>query len=462
MENHEERRHLMATKPMGKLLWQFATPSIIAMSATSIYNICDSIFIGQFAGPYAISGLALTFPLMNISAAFGALAGTGGAAQTSVHMGMNLRSVAQQIFGNVLLLNLTIGITLSTLGLLFLDPILELFSASPSTLPFARDYMQIYLCGICIHHAFLGMSGQLRAVGYPNLAMRAQLLSVILNIALDVLFIYAFGWGIQGAAFATVLAQTSGFCMTAWFLRSGKDRYVHFSKDIFTFRFRIIRKIIAVGLAPFSVNICGCIIVVVLNHALKEQGGVDGDLCVGANGITNRITQFLILMVSGFSQGMQPIVGFNLGANLYYRVREALIMAVKTASIILTTGYILIALFPAQLASLFTQDQTLIDYCVPALRISLITFPVVGVQMIATAFFQSIRKPGLSMMISLSRQLLFLLPFLLILPPIMGVHGVWWSMPLADVFSITLSIILLRREYYRLKYQKGMVNQPIA
>ena len=451
MDSTEDKSVLLATKPISKLLWQFATPSIIAMSATSIYNFCDSIFIGQGAGAFAISGLAITFPLMNISAAFGALAGTGGSAQTSVHMGMNQREVAQNIFGNVLSLNLIIGLTLSTLGLLFLDPILEAFGATDATLPYARDYMRIYLLGICIHHAFLGMSGQLRAIGHPNLAMKAQLLTVVINILLDALFIFGFKWGISGAALATVIAQTSGFILTTWYLRDGSNKYVHFKRNIFQLKAKIIAKIISIGLAPFSVNICGCFIVVVLNHALLEQGGADGDLCVGANGITNRVTQLLILMVAGFSQGMQPIVGFNIGAQLFNRVREVLVKAIMTATIILTTGYILIAIFPAMLASLFTSDPVLIEYCVPALRISLCTFPVVGTQMIATSFFQSIRKPGLSMLISLSRQLLFLLPLLLVLPPVMGVHGVWWSMPIADVFSITLSVILLLREYKKLK-----------
>lgn len=451
MDSAEDRSVVLATRPISKLLWQFATPSIIAMSATSIYNFCDSIFIGQGAGAYAIAGLAITFPLMNISAAFGSLAGTGGAAQTSVYMGMKKRNIAQKIFGNVLSLNLIIGLTLTTLGLLFIDPILEAFGATETTLPYARDYMRIYMLGICIHHAFLGMSGQLRAIGHPQLAMKAQLLTVVINIILDALFIFGFGWGISGAALATVIAQTCGFAMTSWFLRGGTDKYVHFKRNIFQLKASIVKKILSIGLAPFSVNICGCLIVVVLNHALLEQGGEHGDLAVGANGITNRVTQLLILMVAGFSQGMQPIVGFNIGAKLYNRVREVLIKAIMTATIILTSGYILICIFPATLASLFTKDPILIDYCVPALRISLCTFPVVGCQMIATSFFQSIRKPGLSMLISLSRQLIFLLPLLLILPPVMGVHGVWWSMPIADVFSITLSVILLLREYKKLK-----------
>lgn len=451
MDSAEDRSVVLATRPISKLLWQFATPSIIAMSATSIYNFCDSIFIGQGAGAYAIAGLAITFPLMNISAAFGSLAGTGGAAQTSVYMGMKKRNIAQKIFGNVLSLNLIIGLTLTTLGLLFIDPILEAFGATETTLPYARDYMRIYMLGICIHHAFLGMSGQLRAIGHPQLAMKAQLLTVVINIILDALFIFGFGWGISGAALATVIAQTCGFATTSWFLRGGTDKYVHFKRNIFQLKASIVKKILSIGLAPFSVNICGCLIVVVLNHALLEQGGEHGDLAVGANGITNRVTQLLILMVAGFSQGMQPIVGFNIGAKLYNRVREVLIKAIMTATIILTSGYILICIFPATLASLFTKDPLLIDYCVPALRISLCTFPVVGCQMIATSFFQSIRKPGLSMLISLSRQLIFLLPLLLILPPVMGVHGVWWSMPIADVFSITLSIILLLREYKKLK-----------
>ena len=247
MDSTEDKSVLLATKPISKLLWQFATPSIIAMSATSIYNFCDSIFIGQGAGAFAISGLAITFPLMNISAAFGALAGTGGSAQTSVHMGMNQREVAQNIFGNVLSLNLIIGLTLSTLGLLFLDPILEAFGATDTTLPYARDYMRIYLLGICIHHAFLGMSGQLRAIGHPNLAMKAQLLTVVINILLDALFIFGFKWGISGAALATVIAQTCGFILTTWYLRDGSNKYVHFKRNIFQLKAKIIAKIISIG-----------------------------------------------------------------------------------------------------------------------------------------------------------------------------------------------------------------------
>lgn len=436
---------MLANKPVGKLLWQFATPSIIAMSATSIYNLCDSIFIGQGAGPLAIAGLAVTFPLMNIATAFGALVSAGGATQTSVHMGQNDRTTAQYIFGNVILLNITFSLLLMFIGITFIDPILHLFGASDATLPYARDYMQIYLLGMVFSHTFLGMTSQCRATGHPQTAMRAQLLAVVLNLILDPIFIFVFGWGIRGAALATVLAIFCSWCYIVHFFLDDQ-KYVHFSREILHFRASIIQKIISIGMSPFSINLCGCVVVILINRALMAQGGADGDMYIGANGITHRVTQLIILMVAGFSQGMQPIVGFNFGAKLYGRVINTVKVALIIASTILTVGYILIALFPAQLASLFTSDERMISFCVAALRISLCTFPIVGAQMIATSFFQSIRKPFLSMLISLSRQLLFLLPMLLILPPYLGTNGVWWSMPIADCFSVILSWSLLLRE----------------
>lgn len=446
----DERSRMLATKPVGKLLWQFATPSIIAMSATSIYNLCDSIFIGQGAGPLAIAGLAITFPLMNIATAFGALVSAGGATQTSVHMGQKDRHTAQKIFGNVILLNVTFAILIMIIGMVFMDPILMTFGASDATIGYARDYMQIYLMGMIFNHTFLGMTSQTRATGHPQTAMRAQLLAVILNLILDPIFIFVFDWGIRGAATATVLSIFAAWCYIVRFF-SDKTLYVHFSRENLSYRWDIIKKIISIGVSPFSINLCGCMVVILINRALHSQGGEHGDMYIGAYGITHRVTQLIILMVAGFGQGMQPIVGFNHGAKLNHRVLQTVKMALSIVTTILTVGYIFIAIFPAELASLFTDDILMISYSVPALRISLCTFPIIGAQMIATPFFQSIRKPGTSMLISLSRQLLFLLPMLIVLPPYLGTNGVWWSMPLADVFSVTLSWILLLRQYKKLR-----------
>ncbi len=435
----QEQREALETKPVGRLLWEFAAPGIIAMSASSIYNICDSIFIGHHSGALAIAGLAITFPLMNILSAFGTLASVGGAAQTSIRMGQKEHRMTQFILGNLMALNVLFSTLLCVLGLCFLDPVLRLFGASDATLPFARDYMQVILLGTLVTHVFQSLCGQLRATGYPRAAMRAQLTAVVLNVLFDVLFIFGFDWGIRGAAVATVLGQA---CALVTVLPRFFDHqsYVYFTRRCFTIRWRFIREILSIGLSPFLSNLSGCLIVSVVNLTLVRYGG---DLYVGAYGIINRITQLLIMMVAGFSQGLQPIVGYNLGAERFDRVRQVLTSAIIIATCITTVGYALIALFPHVLTSLFTQQEGMTEICTPALRIALLTFPVVGSQMIAVSFFQSVRKAKISIFITLTRQLCFLLPLLLWLPTQVGVNGVWWSMSLADIYSVLLSWLLL-------------------
>ena len=435
----EEQSQSLGTKPVGRLLWEFAAPSIVAMSASSIYNICDSILIGQHSGPLAIAGMAITFPVMNVLTAFCIMASVGGSALTSIQMGKKDQTEAQHIFGNVLFLNFLFSALLSFFGILFIDEILTAFGASEATLPYARQYISIILMGVVITHVFQSLLGQLRSTGFPRSAMRAQLVAVFLNIVLDVLFIFGLNMGIRGAAIATVTAQLGALLSIApQFFDS--SRFVHISRQSLCIRFRYIREILSIGIAPFLSNVSGFVIVMIVNLTLVRYGG---DLYVGAFGITNRITQLLIMMVAGFSQGLQPIVGYNLGAQQFDRVKSALKHALFIATTIMTTGYIIIAIFPDVFARLFTTDAEMISACVPALRISLITFPIVGSQLIAVAFFQSVKKAKYSILITLSRQLLCLLPLLLWLPSVIGVTGVWWSMSLADCFSVLLSWFLL-------------------
>lgn len=442
MEYTDQRSRDLATKPVGRLLLQFAAPAIIAMSASSIYNLCDSIFIGQGAGPMAIAGLAITFPIMNISSAFGAMLGVGSAAQTSVRMGEGNQRQALNIFGNMFFLDILVGLCVTVFGLTFLDEILTLFGASENTLPYARDYMQIILAGNIITHTFLGMNDQLRATGHPKKAMTAQLTAVIVNIILDAIFIMGFGWGMRGAALATVLGQ-----IVAWNLNIrhflNKANFVHFSKEGLLIKMKVIKEIISIGLSPFFSNICGCIVVVFLNRALLTQGGAEGDAYVGVYGICNRVSMLIFMMVLGFSQGLQPIVGFNLGAKKFDRVIGAVKFAYLCATCVMIVGYTLVASFPGALASLFTTDQSMIDKCIPALRIMLCAFPLVGGQVISISFFQSIRKAKKSILLSTTRQMVFLLPMLLILPPIFGVYGVWWAQPISDLLATLLAVSLL-------------------
>ena len=437
----EARRDKLAHAPVGKLLMQFALPSIVAMTATSIYNLCDSFFIGRGAGALAIAGLAITFPIMNIVMAFALLSSTGSV-RTSLAMGRGDRDGARRIFGNVFAMGLCTGLTLMLVGELWLDPLLRLFGASASTLPYAHQYMRVYLLVLPIGHTLQGMTAQMRAIGHPRLAMRIQLCAVGINIMLDALFILGLGWGIRGAALATVIAESCAW-VWAFIILSDSRKYVHFCRGFLHLDMPSIRSIMSIGISPFSMNICGCLVVAFLNHSLLVQGGADGDMCVGAYGISHRISHLVIMMTVGFGQGMQPIVGFNYGARSYDRVWQTLRYTIVVATVIMTVGYAVMAIFPARLASIFVSDDQMVRFCVDALRISLCTFPLVGSQMIANSFFQAIGKARISMLVSLSRQLLFLLPLLVILPPLMGLDGVWWSMPIADCFSIILAWSLL-------------------
>lgn len=459
----DERSQMLATKPVGKLLLQFATPSIIAMAASSIYNLCDSIFIGQGVNSMAIAGLAITFPVMNISHAFGAMIGVGGGAQTAVAMGEANRHKALMIFGNVIRLDITIGLLLCIFGLWFLEPILRLFGASDVTLPYAYDYMQIILIGCIISHAMLGMNDQMRSTGHPKMAMTCQLIAVVVNIVLDALFIFGFGWGMRGAALATVLGQLVAFVVEIQFFRN-KENFVHFSREGLILRTDIIRDILSIGLSPFFMNVCGCVVVMLINRDLMEQGGTNGDTYVGVYGIVNRLATVLVMMVMGFGQGMAPIVGFNLGARLYHRVTGVLKVAYASATILMTLGYILMAIYAETLAGFFTKDPLMINLTVPALRIMLCMFPLVGGQMITGTFFQSIRQAKKSIFISTTRQLLFLVPFLLFLPDFFasqgweGVNGVWISMPMADVISVTIAGALLYKQVQKLNQKMSKVR----
>jgi len=444
----DERSKQLATQPVGKLLFQFAMPSIIGMAASSIYNLCDSIFIGRGVDPMAIAGLAITFPIMNISSAFGAMVGVGGGAQVSVAMGEGNQHRALMIFGNVMRLDITIALLLTLFGLVFIDPILTLFGASEVTLPYARDYMQIILAGNVITHLFLGMNDQMRSTGNPKKAMQGQLVAVVANIVLDALFIFGFGWGMRGAALATILGQLLALIHNTLYF-THKENYVHFSRSAMILRMDIIRDILSIGLSPFFFNVCSCVVVILINRSLMAQGGAEGDAYVGVYGIVNRLAMLAVMLVMGFSQGMQPIVGFNIGARLFHRVTGVLKFAYTCATIVMTVAYLFVFLFPAQLASCFTTDARMIELCVPAMRIIMCVFPFVGGQMITNSFFQSIRKAKKSIFLSTTRQMLFLVPLLVFLPDLFksygesGVDGIWWSFAISDALSTVLAITLL-------------------
>jgi putative MATE family efflux protein len=435
----------LGTENVWQLLLQYAIPSVIAMTAASLYNITDSIFIGQGVGALAISGLAITFPLMNLSAAFGTLVGVGASALMSLRLGQKDYSTANNILGNVLKLNLIIGISYTVVVLLFLNPILLFFGASSETLPYARDFMFIITLGNVITHIYFGLNALMRATGNPKRSMYAMIFSVIINAILAPLFIFGFKWGIRGAAMATVIAQTS---MMLWQVSyfMNKENYIHFQKGTFRLKRKIVTDSMSIGLAPFLMNVAGSVIIIIINQGLIKHGG---DLAVGAYGIINRIAALFVMVVFGLNQGMQPIAGYNFGAKQFDRVNKVLMLTVLLATGVMTFGFLVSELFSHAVVSIFTKDQDLINIAASGLRIVMIFFPIVGFQMVASNFFQSIGMAGKAIFMSLTRQVLFLLPCLLILPSLIGIKGVWYSMPAADLLASTVAAYLLIAQYHK-------------
>ena len=445
----EQRESTVAlgSKNIWQLLLQYAIPSVIAMTATSLYNITDSIFIGQGVGALAISGLAITFPLMNLGAAFGSLVGVGASTLMSLRLGQKDYKSANRILGNVFVLNLILGIVYSIIVLTFLDPILYFFGASKNTLPYAHDYMIIISLGNLVTHLYLGLNALLRATGEPKKAMLTTISSVIINVILTPAFIYGLKMGIRGAAIATVLSQTS---MLIWQIRifSNKNHVVHLQKGTFKLKRKIVFDSLAIGLSPFSMNVASSVIVIIINQSLTRHGS---DLAVGAFGIINRVMFLFAMVVMGLNQGMQPIAGYNYGARQYDRVSLVLKYTIILATGVMTLGFLVGQIFPRTVASIFTNDEQLISLSITGITIVFITFPIDGFQMVASNFFQSIGKSGKAIYLSLTRQVLFLLPCLLLYPLFFGVEGVWISMPTADILSSVNAGYLLYLEYKKTK-----------
>ncbi|MBF1445786.1 MAG: MATE family efflux transporter [Prevotella nigrescens] len=440
----------LGTKPVGKLLAQYALPAIIAMTAASLYNIIDRVFIGQVVGPMAISGLAITFPFMILAAAFGAAIGVGAATTISVKLGQKDYESAENTLGNTITLNLIIGLAFGGICLLFLDPILRFFGASDATLPYARDFMQIILAGNVFSHMYFGMNAVLRAASKPRMAMFATIFTVAMNILLDAVFILWWHWGIKGAAFATVISQVLALC---WQMKlfSDKNELLHLKRGIYKLKANLVRNIISIGISPFLMNACACVIVIFINNQLVKFGG---DIAVGAYGIANSIAMIFIMFVIGLNQGMQPIAGYNYGAQQYGRMMRVVKLSIITAICIMLTGWTLAMFAPYYCARMFTKDPELIKGSIKAIQIIMMMYPFIGCQMVITNFFQCIGKVKISIFLSLSRQLLFLLPLLVLLPNFYGINGVWASMPTSDLISVIVAISIMT--VYLRRFKKEM------
>lgn len=433
----------LGTEKIGKLLKMYAVPGIIAQTAASLYNMVDSIYIGHIpgVGSAAISGLAVTFPLMNLATAMGTLVGVGATTLISVLLGQKNYDTARRVLSNVLSLNLIIGALFSGVTLAFLDPILRFFGASDVTLPFARDYMLIILIGNVFTHLYFGFNGLIRASGHPKTAMGLTLFTVISNAVLDPVFIFVFEMGIRGAALATVICQMAALVYTMKFFLDKKN-LLHFPKPMFQIDWRIAGQSLAIGLGPFLMNSAACLVALFINQLLGKYGG---DLAIGAYGIVNRLTMLFIMICMGFNQGLQPIAGYNYGARQYHRVKEVFVLTAKWEILVTSLCFLMAELIPGLAVSLFTNDPEMIRMASRALRIMCAGTALVGFGITTSTLFQCLGMVSKSIFLSLSRQLIFLLPLIYSLPMWFQEKGVWMSFPIADTLSVVVSLVFVLR-----------------
>ena len=432
----------LGTNPIGDLLMQYSVPAIIAAVATSLYNIIDSIFIGRGVGSMAIAGLAITFPLMNLVIGFCTVIAAGGSTISSIFLGQKNIKRATDTTNNVLSLCIIHSIVVGGTFLLFLDPILRLFGATDQTIPYAREFMEIILYGTPISYVFIGLNNVMRATGYPRKAMGTALVSVAVNIVLAPICIFVLEWGIRGAAIATIGGQLIAGCLVVHHFISRKS-FVHFERQAHWLAWNFVKRIYAIGLSPLLMNTTACFVVVFLNKSLLDVAGTAGDTAVGAYGIINRTAMFFVMIVFGVTQGMQPILGYNYGARNLDRVRDTLNKGIWIGFLITTIGWTIIMLAPDFISKLFTTDELMISIARNGFRISCFVIPVIGIQLIIQNYFQSIGQPKISILLSLTRQLIFLVPLLYILPKFFDINGVWGAMACSDMLAAIMAVVTL-------------------
>lgn len=429
----------LGTERIGKLLKSYAVPAIIAQTAASIYNMVDSIFIGHGVGSMAISGLAVTFPLMNLSTAFGTLVGAGAASLLSILLGQKNYQDANKVLGSIVSLNIIIGFIFMIVSLIFIDPILYFFGASENTLPYAKEYIKIILYGNIITHLYFGLNAAMRSSGNPKKAMRLTIFTVLFNTILDPIFIFVLDMGIKGAAWATVIAQSAALIVTMHHFND-RNKSLHFEKGIIRLDRRVARDSLAIGFGPFLMNAAACLVTLFINQQLRKYSG---DLGIGAFGICNRITFMFLMVCLGLNQGMQPIAGYNYGARKYSRVKEVFWKTVGLATVVTSICFIVCIFFPKSAVSLFTHDPQLIEMSAYGLKTMNIAVFIIGAHIVTTNLFQCLGMVKKSIILSLSRQILFLLPMLYLLPIKWGESGVWLSYPLSDILSCIMAFIML-------------------
>lgn len=431
----------LGIEPVNRLLWKYALPAIIAMTATSLYNIVDSVYIGHGCGALALSALTVAKPFMDICAAFGSLVGVGASSLLAIYLGEKDYDKANRVLGNVIVMNIILSAVVMIVGLIWLDPILLAFGASDDTIHYAHEYMEIILYGNILTHIYFGLNAMLRSAGHPRFSMTATIVSVVVNIILDPIFIFALDMGVRGAALATVISQAIAVTwqVTKFF---DKNELVRFHRGIWRLNKHITFRALAIGLSPFLYNIAHCFVVIIINNQLKTFGG---DMAIASYGVINRLTFVFAMMIMGLNQGMQPIAGYNYGAKKYDRVQKTFLITCLYATGVMAIIFILGEFFPRFITQIFTHDYTLIEMTIKPMRIICSSMLIIGFQMVTGNLFTSIGKAGKAIFLSLTRQVLYLIPLVLWLPTIFAepIDGVWWSIPISDTLSAITAVIIL-------------------
>lgn len=442
----------LGTESIRSLLIKYALPGIIAMTASSLYNMVDSIFIGHGCGALALSGLTVAKPFMDICVAFGTLVGVGASTLVAIKLGEKDYNTAERILGNVILLNLILGVAVTAVGLIWMDPILYAFGASEATISYAREYMEIILIGNALTHIYFGLNSMLRSMGHPRTSMVATIVAVFINIVLDPIFIFGLDMGVRGAAVATLISQAIAVVwqMTIFL---NPNEIIHFHKGIWRLDAQITKRSLSIGLSPFLMNIAHCFVIIILNNQFKEYGG---DMALASYGVINRFIFVFAMIVMGLNQGMQPIVGYNYGARQYARMLRAFELTAICATMVMGGVFLLGECVPRWMVMLFTHDTELIEQTIVPMRILASSMLLVGFQMVAGNFFTSIGMAGKSIFLSLTRQVLFLIPLALLMPMLFTdspITGVWWSIPASDVISAIVAAVMIAVQVNKFKIE---------
>lgn len=450
----------LGTENIGKLLLKFSIPSVIGMVVNMLYNIVDRIFVGRGVGSIALSGVAVTFPIVNVIMGFAMLAGIGAAAVISIKLGQHKKEEAEKVLGNAFTLLVIFSLCITIFGITFLDPILKILGASNETLPYARDFSFIILLGVILQSVSMGLNNIIRAEGNPKTAMLTMLIGAVLNFIANPIFIFVLHLGVRGSALATIISQSVTVIWTLQYFIGGKSLLKLTKKNMKLDKI-VVKEITSIGMSPFAMQMAASLVTITFNKSLAIYGG---DIAIGAFSLITSVTMLILMPIFGINQGAQPIIGYNYGAKQYDRVKKTVFYASVAATVITTLGFIMVQLFPVQIISIFnTSDKNLISMGARGLRIDLLFFPIVGSSIVCTNYFQAIAKAKLSTILSLLRQVIMIIPLLIILPPFFKLDGVWMAQPIADVLSTAITLILAVKQMKTLGHsQKITENRAVS